>query len=223
MKSEEYKKLAQLFFLVAEVGFGAKDPSFVKTCFGLFAILRSDTQNYAIFDPDFCGVWALSAPMCFFRLFFSRGYDFPSPQNRFKGPKVVRFKSHKTPTTKKEKTRYTKRCSEFLWLRRWGIFFIHCLSEEDGFGLFAIRRSDTTNYAIFDPDFCGVWVLSAAMCFFRLFFSHGYDFPSPQNRFKGPKVVRLKSLATSRKQKNKTNHKGWFRFLVAEVGFAVDN
>ena len=24
------------------------------------------------------------------------------------------------------------------------------------FGLFAIRRSDTTNYAMFDPDFCGV-------------------------------------------------------------------
>ena len=47
-------------FLVAGVGFGAKDPSFVKTCFGLFAILRSDTQNDAVccrlqtasIDPD---------------------------------------------------------------------------------------------------------------------------------------------------------------------------
>ena len=74
------------------------------------------------------------------------------------------------------------------------------------FGLFAIRRSDTTNDAMFDPDFCGVWILSVAMRFFQLFFSHDYDFPSPQNRFKGPKVVRLKSLATSRSERKKFSH-----------------
>ena len=77
------------------------------------------------------------------------------------------------------------------------------------FGLFAFRRSDTTNNAMFDPDFCGVWVLSVAVCFFQLFFSHDYDFSSPQNRFKGPKVVRLKSLATSRSErKNSVTRKG---------------
>ena len=96
-----------------------------------------------------------------------------------------------------------------FWGCEWGIFFVNCLSEEDGFGLFAIRRSDTTNNAMFDPDFCGVWVLSVAVCFFRLFFSHDYDFSSPQNRFKGPKVVRLKSLATSRSErKNSVTRKG---------------
>ena len=77
--------------MVAGVGFGAKDPSFVKTCFGLFAILRAYTQNDAMFDPDFCGVLILSVAVCFFQLFFSHDYDFPSPQNRFKGAKVVRF------------------------------------------------------------------------------------------------------------------------------------
>ena len=85
------------------------------------------------------------------------------------------------------------------------------------FGLFAIRRSDTTNNAMFDPDFCGAWVLSVAMRFFQLFFSHDYDFPPPQNRFKGPKLVRFKSLRNSRKKKRKTHHKGVFPFLVAEM------
>ena len=87
------------------------------------------------------------------------------------------------------------------------------------FGLFAIRRSDTTNNAMFDPDFCGVWILSVAMRFFRLFFLHDYDFSSPQNRFKGPKAVRFQSLLNSCKQKRKTHHKGVFSFLVAGVGF----
>ena len=72
---------------------------------------------------------------------------------------------------------------------------------------------------MFDSDFCGFWALSVAMCLFRLFFSHNHDYPSPQNRFKGPKAVRFKNLRNSRKQKNKTNHKGWFHFLVAGVGF----
>ena len=72
---------------------------------------------------------------------------------------------------------------------------------------------------MFDPDFCGVWVLSVAVRFFQFFFSHDYDFSSPQNRFKGPKAVRFNPLRNSRKQKNKTNHKGWFPFLVAEMGF----
>ena len=88
-------------------------------------------------------------------------------------------------------------------------FFVHCLSAEDGFGLFAILRAYTQNDAMFDPDFCGVLILSVAVCFFQLFFSHDYDFPSPQNRFKGPKVVRLKSLATSRSErKNSVTRKG---------------
>ena len=77
------------------------------------------------------------------------------------------------------------------------------------FGLFAIRRSDTTNDAMFAPDLCGVSVLSVAMRFFQLFFSHDYDFSSSQNRFKGPKVVRLKSLRNSRSErKNSVTRKG---------------
>ena len=84
------------------------------------------------------------------------------------------------------------------------------------FGLFAIRRSETTNDAIFDPDFCGVWVLSVAMCFFRLFFSRDYDFPPPQNRFKGPKVVRFQSLRNSRKQKKKNTPQGCVSFFAKE-------
>ena len=88
------------------MGVGAKDPSFVKTCFGLFAILRSDTQNDAMFDPDFCGVSVLSVAMRFFQLFFSHDYDFSSPQNRFKGPKVVRFQSLRNSRKQKRKTHH---------------------------------------------------------------------------------------------------------------------
>ena len=79
-------------------------------------------------------------------------------------------------------------------------------------GLFAIRRSDTTNDAMFAPDFCGVWILSVSMCFFRLFFSHNYDFPSPQNRFKGPKAVRLKPNRNSHKRKKKAQPQ-WLCFF----------
>lgn len=31
----------------------------VQICSGLFAIFRSDTKNYAMFDPGFCGEYAL--------------------------------------------------------------------------------------------------------------------------------------------------------------------
>ena len=108
--------------MVAGVGFGAKDPSFVKTCFGLFAILRSDTQNDAMFDPDFCVVWALSVAMCFFRLFFSHNYVFPSPQNRFKGPKAVRFKNLRNSRKQKNETNHKG------WFR-----FLCCLDKIDAF------------------------------------------------------------------------------------------
>ena len=70
---------------------------------------------------------------------------------------------------------------------------------------------------MFDPDFCGAWILSVAVCFLQLFFSHDYDFSSPQNRFKGPKVVRFPSLRNSRSEK-KTHLKGVFFILVAGVG-----
>ena len=98
-----------------------------------------------------------------------------------------------------------------IWLRRGDL-------KKAGNGLFAIRRSDTTNDAIFDPDFCGVWILSVAVCFLQLFFSHDYDFPSPQNRFKGPKVVRLQSLRNSRKQKKKNTPQGCVSFFWLRRG-----
>ena len=88
--------------MVVGVGFAVDDQCSVRIFFGLFAIRRSDTTNDAMFDPDFCGVWILSVAMCFFRLFFSHNYDFPSPQNRFKGQKVVRLKAHQAPQPKKK-------------------------------------------------------------------------------------------------------------------------
>ena len=41
-------------------------------------------------------------------------------QTRFKGPEALRFKSHLLSATKKEKTRYTNRCSEFILVAEMG-------------------------------------------------------------------------------------------------------
>ena len=38
--------------MVAEMGFAVDDQCSVRIFFGLFAIRRSDTTNYAMFDPD---------------------------------------------------------------------------------------------------------------------------------------------------------------------------
>ena len=58
------------------------------------------------------------------------------------------------------------------------------------------------------------------MCFFQLFSSHDYVFSSPQNRFKGPKAVRLKPNRNSRSErKNSVTRKGNWISLVAEMGF----
>ena len=89
------------------------------------------------------------------------------------------------------------------------------------FGLFAIRRAGTTNYAMFDPDFCGVWSFICCCAFHSAFFTD-YDFSSPQNRFKGPKVVRLQSLRNSRKQKRETHHKGVFPFFGCGGGICKE-
>ena len=56
--NERKNSVHQMVFrvsLVAEMGFEVCYIVFVQICFGLFAIFRSDTKNYAIFDPDFCG------------------------------------------------------------------------------------------------------------------------------------------------------------------------
>ena len=60
--SEKWKSNPQgqvLGDLVAEMGFAVDDQCSVRIFFGLFAIRRSDTTNDAMFDPDFCGAFAL--------------------------------------------------------------------------------------------------------------------------------------------------------------------
>ena len=114
---------------LAGVGFAVDDQCSVRIFFGLFAIRRSDTTNNAMFDPDFCGVLVLSVAMCFFRLFFSHDYDFSSPQNRFKGPKAVRFKPHRNSHSER-KNSVTQRVTEFLCVRAIKkIFSAFCLRD----------------------------------------------------------------------------------------------
>ena len=72
---------------------------------------------------------------------------------------------------------------------------------------------------MFDPDFCGVSVLSVAMRFFQLFFSHDYAFPPPQIRFKGPKVVKHRAVPANQKERTQTTKKVIWVLLVAGVGF----
>ena len=122
----------------------------MKTCFGLFAILRSDTQNDAMFDPDFCGVWALSVAMCFFRPFFSRNYDFPSPQNRFKGPKAVRFNPLRNSRKPKKKAQPQGLCF-FSLVAEMG-FEPHDLPHQSH----SRRLSLSQDYSSADSLLCGV-------------------------------------------------------------------
>ena len=100
--------------MVAGVGFAVDDQCSVRICFGLFAIRRTGTTNYAMFDPDFCGVWSFLCYCAFHSAFFT-DYDFSSPQNRFKGPKLVMFKSHNHRQPKKELIQSPKMVTEFLW------------------------------------------------------------------------------------------------------------
>ena len=60
---------------------------------------------------------------------------------------------------------------------------------------------------MFDPDFCGVWSFMCCCAFHSAFFTD-YDFSSPQNRFIGPKAVRLKPNRNSRSEKRKNTPRG---------------
>ena len=43
--------------MVAEMGFVEFSFYIVQICIGLFAIIRSDAKNDAMFDPDVCGAF----------------------------------------------------------------------------------------------------------------------------------------------------------------------
>ena len=65
----------------------------MQICFGLFAIRRSETTNNAMFDPDVCGALVDGELRRLLELLCeSEGKCSSTPQTRFKGPKVVRFK-----------------------------------------------------------------------------------------------------------------------------------
>ena len=89
------------------------------------------------------------------------------------------------------------------------------------FGLFAIRRSDTTNHAMFDPDFCGALFCEKLLQFFVFFMLvTAFASLSPQNRFKGPMDMRFTSPArTIFLHKAKKEDSFFNESLVAEKGF----
>ena len=88
------------------------------------------------------------------------------------------------------------------------------------FGLFAIRRADTTNYAMFDPDFCGVWSFMCCCSFHSAFFAD-YDFFATKSvhRAEGREAQFPQTSRQPKKRKNSVHQMVFRVSLVAGVGF----
>ena len=120
---------------------------------------------------------------------------------------IIISQIYSTVKESKKRTSVGRQKFVFIWLRRWDLLLMIKCSVRFSFGLFAIRRSDTTNYAMFDPDFCGVWSFMCCCAFHSAFFTD-CDFSSPQNRFIGPKAVRLKPHTQTQKERTQSTQMG---------------